>query len=100
MKLINNKKKKKLNFSRLAVLGVVGYVAVTLVNQQIQINQKKKKLDELTEQVAIQQMKNDQLRSIADSDSDEYNNYIERMARSSLDLTKKGERVFVNISGN
>lgn len=82
------------------MLGVTCYVTVALVNQQAQIDQKKKKLDELKEQVAIQQMKNDQLRSIADSDPDEHNDYIERMARSSLDLSKKGERVFVNISGN
>lgn len=100
MKLIKKKTSKSLRFYRVAVLSFIGYVGFTLVNQQIQIDQKKKKIHELSEEIKIQQMKNDQLRSISNSDSEEQKKYIERVARSNLDFSKKGERIFVNVSGD
>lgn len=100
MKIVKNKKKKKFKIFHFLGLILIGYTTFTLVNQQIQITQKRKKLEELSEQVKIQQIKNNQLNEIANSDFEDQKEYIERIARSDLELAKKGERVFVNVPGN
>lgn len=100
MEIVKNKKKKKFKFFNFLGLTLIGYTTFTLVNQQIQITQKRKKLEELSEQVKIQQIKNEKLNEIANSDFEDQKEYIERIARSDLELSKKGERVFVNVPGN
>lgn len=98
MKLL--KKKRKFKIFHVFVLGLVGYTTFTLINQQIQIDKKKKELENLSEQIEIQKIKNDQISEFANSDFEDQREYVERTARSDLDLSKKGEKVFVNISGN
>lgn len=94
------KKKRKFKIFHVFVLGLVGYTAFTLINQQVQINKKRKELESLSEQIEIQKIKNNQISEIAKSDFEDQQDYVERTARSDLDLSKRGERVFVNISGN
>ncbi|MDQ5983585.1 MAG: hypothetical protein RUMPE_00609 [Eubacteriales bacterium SKADARSKE-1] len=97
-------KKKKIKFIPLilkaAVVLFVFYIIFMLVNQQAQINSKKRDLEELTAKLQLQTMKNEELKEFSKSTEDKNEEYIERIARESLDLSKKGERVFINISGN
>ena len=87
-----------------AVLSVVlvafaFYVVITLVNQQVEIAEKKAQLDELNEEIVIQEVKNDEIKQVNEFDDSENDAYIERMAREEFDYSKQGERVFINVAG-
>ena len=45
-------------------------------------------------------MTNSKLRDFEGAAGETNKDYIERVARENLDLSKKGERVFINVSGN
>ncbi|WP_101696464.1 FtsB family cell division protein [Clostridium minihomine] len=100
MKVLKTKKQKKSFLLRFAIFSFAAYITVALINQQIQISEKKRQLEELKQQIQIQEIKNEDLKhSLASGDTvDE--EYIERVAREGLDYAKPGERVFVNIAGN
>ncbi len=102
MKVIK-RKKSKLFFSAVAKVlpvALVLYAAILLVNQYSQLKEKRSELDVLNSKVAVQKMKNDELRKIAKATDEECTGYIEKVARESLNLSKKGERVFVNVLGD
>ena len=99
MQEVKTKKAKKSFVLRLAVFVFICYVAVMLVNQQMQISEKRKALDDLNQAIKIQELQNDQLRDVLNS-KDGNQEYIERIARGDLDLANPGERVFINIAGN
>ena len=99
MQEVKTTKAKKSFFLRLAVFVFICYVAVMLVNQQMQISEKRKALDDLNQAIKVQELQNDQLRDVLNS-KDGNQEYIERIARGDLDLANPGERVFINIAGN
>ena len=99
-------RKKKSDGKRLiraiisAVLVVFAfYVVFTLVNQQVEIAEKKAQLEELNEEIVIQEVKNDEMKQVNELDDSENDAYIERVAREEFDYSKQGERVFVNVAG-
>ena len=100
MRVIKQKKRKKSILLRLAVLAFIAYIVVTLVNQQVQISEKKAQLQSMKEQIRVQEIENEDLKRVSDSDYAQNEDYIERVAREKLDYVKPGERVFINISGN
>ncbi len=100
MRVVKSRKKGKNIFLKLAVLAFCAYVIVTLVNQQVQISQKREVLDSLNQQISMQNIKNEQMKRVVESSEEENQTYIERVARESLDFAKQGERVFINIAGN
>lgn len=100
MIIIKKSKSKKGIILKIALLSVCLYIAIVLVNQQIQISNKKEELETLNEKIAMQDIKNEAMKKIADSNSTESESHIERIARESLDFAKQGERVFINIAGN
>ncbi len=100
MKVIKNKKRRGSFLLRIAILAFAVYVVATLVNQQIQIAEKRQQLDELNEQIEIQEIKNEDIEHALTSDDSVKEEYIERIAREGLDYAKPGERVFVNTAGN
>ena len=61
MQEVKTKKAKKSFFLRLAVFVFICYVAVMLVNQQMQISEKRKALDDLNQAIKVQELQNDQL---------------------------------------
>ena len=99
MQEVKTKKAKKSFFLRLAVFVFICYVAVMLVNQQMQISAKREELDKVNQQIQVQELENEQLRDVLNSE-DGNQEYIERIARGDLDLAHPGERVFINIAGN
>lgn len=102
MKVVKQKRKGKAKsiLLRLAVLAFVAYIVVVLVDQQVQISAKKEELEQLNEQIRIQEIENEDKRSIVESDDAENEEYIARVAREDLDFARPGERVFINIAGN
>lgn len=100
MKLLKKKVKLLLLVFKLSVVAIIFYFVFMLFNQQLQINDKKRKLEQLTEKLQSQEMANSKLRDFEGADGETNKDYIERVARENLDLSKKGERVFINVSGN
>ena len=76
------------------------YIIVSIVNQQIQIGQKKQELSVVQQQLTVQNLKNEELKSVLENGSTDSNDFIERKAREELNYVKPNERVFVNISGD
>ena len=99
MRVLEKKKIKGSLPLRIAVLCLVVYAAVSLVNQQIQINQKKEELANLKSQLQVQEVENEELRDSIDATEQDGGEYVERVAREELDYAKTGERVFIIISG-
>ena len=100
MKLLKKKVKLLPRVFKLSVVAIIFYFVFMLFNQQLQINDKKRKLEQLTEKLQSQEMANSKLRDFEGADGETNKDYIERVARENLDLSKKGERVFINVSGN
>jgi Septum formation initiator len=100
MKVITKKKNRKNIVLKVAVLTFVVYIVFTLVNQQVEINSKQKQVDSVKQQIALQEMKNQEMKQVLDSGEQGNNDYIERVARQDLDYANPDERVFINIAGN
>ena len=92
-------KKKRYILLYVTIFGFVLYSVITLVNQSIEISQKKQQLNDLQEQIVVQEIKNDDINEVKNYSDEQLDRYIERIARDDLDYIKDGERVFVNISG-
>ncbi|MGN1112685.1 MAG: septum formation initiator family protein [Acutalibacteraceae bacterium] len=95
---------KKPKKKRSIVLGVLlvlfaAYAVVTLISQQIQINQKQSELSELEDKILIQEVKNGEVEKVYNSDDKENEEYIRRIAREELGYAEPDERVFINIAG-
>lgn len=102
MKLISGKPKRRKRslILRLALLVFGIYVVASIVNQQIQIGQKKQELTDVTQQLTAQNLKNDELKMVLQNGAVDSDEFIERKAREELDYAKPNELVFVNISGD
>lgn len=100
--VIGKAKKKKRARSillRVAIAAFCLYMVVAVVNQQVQIRKQEATLASIEQQVNVQEIKNEDIRHEMENagQSDEY---IERVARESLNLAKSGERIFVCPEGD
>ena len=82
------------------VLVFAVYSVVTLIDLYSQIGEKKSELEALNDEIAIQEIKNEEMNDLYNSSDEEFSKYVEEIAREDLDYIKQGERVFVNISGD
>lgn len=98
MKVLRGKKKRsgKSFLLRFAVFVFSAYILVLLVQQQAKIQEKKQQLASVERQIQIQEIRNDDLQTAAGSGSSDY---YEKAARTDLDYSRPGERVYVNIAG-
>ncbi len=102
---LTKKAKKRRNWILIvALIGFSLYIAVTIVDQQIKINNARVELEELNNTISIGKIKNEELKKVAEAvdsdDLDSFSDYIERVAREDLDYVKNGEVVFINIAGD
>ena len=95
----NRNKTKKRKTSCLLALGAFaleGYFAITLIQLQIQISEKKETLAQVQAQYNEKIAENEELEKIVeDGNEDEY---MERIARDSLGYVKPSEKVYYDIS--
>ncbi|MGN0551500.1 MAG: septum formation initiator family protein [Acutalibacteraceae bacterium] len=99
-KLEKSKKNKKRNIVLYVVLSLFTvYAIVTLVNQQLQINQAKDTLNDLQSKIDIVELNNEEIKKVYNSDEKESAEYIEKIAREQFGYAKEGERIFINIAG-
>jgi len=100
MKVIKKKKQKGSFLLRTAVFAFAMYIVVALVQQQLLISQKRQELATVKQQIQVQEVKIEDIKHALSANTNENSDYIERVARESLNFAKPGERVFVNIAGN
>lgn len=100
MKVIKKKKQKGSFLLRTAVFAFAMYIVVALVQQQLLISQKRQELASVKQQIQVQEVKIEDINHALSANTKENSDYIERVARESLNFAKPGERVFVNIAGN
>lgn len=101
MKLVNGKRKRRTRswILRIALLIFAVYIIVSIINQQIQIGRKKQELSAVQQQLTVQNLKNEELKSVLENGTASSVDFIERKAREDLGYAKPNERVIVNISG-
>lgn len=91
------KKKRKTGFLiKIFICVFAAYSAVTLVTLQIEINERSREIDELSQTVKSEIIKNSELHDTLDKGLDDEN--IAAMARDKLGYASPGERVFVDSS--
>lgn len=100
IKEVPPKKKRKRRFLLLylAIIVFAVYTVYALVSQHQQIAEKEAQLASLNRQIAVQEIKNDEITNIYNLSDEENKDYIEQKAREDGYL-HAGERVFVNVSG-
>ena len=99
MRLITKRRKKGKLILKVVLLAFVIYVISLLVSQQVLIQNKKNKLQQLTEQKVLQKIKNENLENALKSSSEDNNHQIEKIARE-LGYAKNGETIFEVTKGN
>ncbi|MEG1043320.1 MAG: septum formation initiator family protein [Oscillospiraceae bacterium] len=96
--LHKGKKIKKSFVFRVCVLVFSCYICGCLINLQIDITNKKNELLLVREQIQQQHISNNNLERLLNSDEDD--EYIEKLAREKLGFAYPDEKVYIDISGN
>lgn len=94
---MNMKRRRKSLLLRLAVLSFAVYIAVVLIQQQLQIGRKKSEISSLKLQYQQQLGRDDELRRSLSESNDQY---MESVARDTLGYAHPNERIYVNVPGN
>lgn len=96
--------KKKINkkfiLLYVALAAFIVYASFTIINQSIQISDKKEELKKIDSQLEIVEIKSNYLKEIKNYKGKDLSDYMENIAREDLDYIKNGERVFINVSGD
>ena len=97
MRVLKKKKQRGSIILRIAVFAFAAFVAGSLLSQQVQIAEKRRQLEEIQEQTELQNIENQKLERILESD--DISDAIEQEARE-MGWAKSNEKVIVNIAGN
>ena len=84
----------------LAAVAFLIYSMVSIIGIRSQIRERRAELEELKEQIAVQEIKNEEMQKLYDSTGSDFSALAEQIARDDLDYIKEGERVFVNVQGD
>lgn len=80
----------------LGAFALAGYFAITLIQLQIEISEKKEALAQVQAQYNEKIAENKELEKVIEGGNED--EYIERIARDSLGYVKPGEKVYYDIS--
>lgn len=80
----------------LGAFALAGYFAITLIQLQIEISEKKETLAQVQAQYNEKIAENKELEKVIEGGNED--EYIERIARDSLGYVKSGEKVYYDIS--
>ena len=89
------KKKKTSFFFRFALAAFSVYVVVMLVQLQMEITDRQKKIAELDNSIVRQTAENEELQN----QSDNYERYLEKKAREQ-GMARPGESIYIEIPGD
>ena len=101
IKEITPKKRKKGRYILiyLAIIGFVFYAVITIINQNVQIAEKKAELTDLQQQISVVEIQSQYLKKVQNYKGDDLKKYIEKMAMDELGYVGDGERIFINVAG-
>ena len=101
IKEITPKKRKKGRYILiyLAVIGFVFYAVITIINQNVQIAEKKSELTDLQQQISVVEIQSQYLKKVQNYKGDDLKKYIEKIANDELGYVGDGERIFINVAG-
>ena len=83
----------------LAIIGFAFYAVITIVNQNIQIADKKAELDEINKQINVVEIQIKYLDKVKSYSGEQLKEYIEKIAKNEMGYVSEGERIFYNVSG-
>ncbi len=98
MKVIQGKKPKKSILLRIAIFAFAVYALTALIQQQTTLSEKKQELASVKQQIQIQEIENDDLKSAFGSGQSGQSEYIEKAAREGLGYSKPGRTRFCQYS--
>lgn len=93
-------KKKKYILLYLAIIGFAFYAVITIINQNVQIADKKAELKDLQQQINVVEIQTQYLKKVQEYKGDELSEYIEKIAKENLGYVSEGERIFINVAGD
>ncbi len=96
--ILGGKKKYKIPFVKLGLLVGAIFAAFTIIDQELDINEKTVQLKQAETKLHEKNLLNEEMEWMVQH-SDSKTNY-ERIARSELGLVRPDERVFIFISGD
>lgn len=92
------RKTKKSLMLRLLTIGFALYAAITLIETQVQIADRRRELEEIEAQTEVMRIQNKEISRLLAMGDDQ--DYIERIAKKKLDYVSPDERIFIDSSGN
>lgn len=91
-----SKKKFKVDWIKVLLIGFVIYFVVLFTNQQLQINEYNVKLDYVENKIKDAEKKTDEIKAKQEKTND--SDYIESVAREELGLVKPYEKIFIDVN--
>ncbi len=83
---------------KFAVIAFLIYGLVSIVSLNLDVASKEQELEDLNEQVMLLEQQNNE--ALLQSELEENNDYIEKVAREKLGYAYPNERIYVDISGS
>ncbi len=93
-------KKKKYILLYLAIVGFAFYAVITIINQSVQIADKKAELKELQQQINVVEIQTQYLQNVQGYEGEELAEYMEKIAKEEFGYISEGERIFINVAGD
>lgn len=94
------KRKKRYLLLYLAIIGFAFYAVITIINQNVQIADKKSQLKDLQQQINVIEIQTQYLQKVQGYKGDELSEYMEKIAKEELGYISEGERIFINVAGD
>lgn len=94
------KRKKRYLLLYLAIIGFAFYAVITIINQNVQIADKKSQLKDLQQQINVIEIQTQYLQKVQGYKGDELSKYMEKIAKEELGYISEGERIFINVAGD
>lgn len=94
------KRKRRYILLYLAIIGFAFYAVITIINQNVQIADKKAQLKDLQQQINVIEIQTQYLQKVQGYKGDELSDYMEKIAKEELGYISEGERIFINVAGD
>ena len=99
VKPVKKKRKKRYILLYLAAIGFAFYAVITIINQNVQIAEKKAELSELQQQINVVEIQSQYLEKVRGYEGEQLSEYMEKIAKEYLGYVGEGERIFINVAG-
>ena len=100
VKPVKKKRKKRYILLYLAAIGFAFYAVITIINQNVQIAEKKAELSVLNQQINVVEIQSQYLEKVRGYEGEQRSEYIEKIAKEDLGYVGEGERIFINVAGD